>query len=423
MPLSRRNFLVGCSATIAALAGGRVGGLAFAAEGLPAQRDILVVVSLRGGCDGLNLIAPVDDPAYVAARSAELRLAERGEYAGLRLKNALPGFDFRLHPAAAALKEIYDSGDLALVHACGLTDGTRSHFEAMEYMELGAARQARPTSGWLSRHLAAVGAPGMLPAVAVNNSLPLALLADPTAVSLPSPASFSLQGHWRYGPQQLDLLREAYGGAARLEQAGARTLTAIDTLASYLPHDSEGNPLPYQPADTVEYPAEEYAAELSSALQSVSQLVKMEVGLQVATVDYGGWDTHEGQSYIFPELVEGLSRSLAAFYNDLSAYRDRLTVVVISEFGRRLRANESGGTDHGFGNAMLVLGGQTNGGQMYGRWPGLATEQLADGADLAITTDYRTVLSEILTRRLANPQIEAVFPGFSSTYQPLSILR
>ena len=423
MTLSRRSFMVGCSAAIAALAGGRVSNLAFASAGQPAQRDILVVISLRGGCDGLNLIAPVDDPAYVASRSAGLRLAERGDTAGLRLDRALPGFDFRIHPQAAALKELYDSGDMAVIHACGLTDGTRSHFEAIEYIERGMIQNTGLASGWLTRYLAAAGTQGLLPAISANAALPLALLASPNAVSLPEPAAFNLAGHWRYGAQQLDTLRAAYRGDARLPQAGARTLSTLDTLASHFPRDSEGAGLPYQPSGEAEYPVEDYAAELSGALQSVAQLIKLDVGLQVATVDYGGWDTHEHQSHLFPQLVEGLSRSLAAFYNDLSRYRSRLTIVVISEFGRRLRSNESDGTDHGFGNLMLVLGGNTNGGQMHGSWPGLATEQLADGADLAITTDYRTVLSDILTSRLATPHIEAIFPGFSSSYRPLNIVR
>lgn len=422
MALSRRGFLVGCSAAIAALAGGRLGGLAFAAPGDSADRDIMVVVFLRGGCDGLGLLAPADDRFYAAARSRSLRIADSGPDSGLPLANPLSGGDFRLHPLAAPLKEIYDSKALAFVHACGLIDGTRSHFVAMEQMERGVIGAQTAADGWISRHLAAVGAQGLLPAVAAGASLPIAFAASTQAVAIPEPAEFSLWGHWRYGEQQQRHLGRLYAGGTPLHGAGRRTLAAIDTVSAHIPRDGDGSPLPYAPEEGVEYPTDYHVDELSRSLQSVARLIKMDLGLQVATVDYGGWDTHEAQADIFPNLVEGLSRALAAFYNDLARYHDRLTVVVMSEFGRRLKANESGGTDHGHGNLLIALGGGVNGGRMYGRWPGLATEQLDDGADLAITTDYRAVLSEILARRLANPNAGQVFPG----YQPppaLGIVR
>lgn len=422
MPLTRRSFTIGCSAAIAAMAGGKLSNLAFAAPGDTTKRDTLVVVFLRGGCDGLNLVAPVDDEFYVAARRADMRIADKGAEAGLPLANALDGGDFRLHPSAAALKELYDSQALAIVHACGLTNGTRSHFEAMDFMERGTPDTKNIADGWLTRHLTSVNATSALSAVSTSASLPIALLASTQALSMPEPAEFSLWGHWKYGSQQQEALRRFYSGKTALHQAGARTLGALETVGKHIPRAADGSPQPYTPEDGVEYPTDYRVEELSVALQSVARLIKMDVGLQIATVDYGGWDTHEEQANVFPALIEGLSMSLAAFYNDMARYHDRLTMVVMSEFGRRLKSNDSGGTDHGHGNLMLTLGGNINGGRMYGAWPGLATEQLDDRADLAITTDYRTVLSEILERRLANPQVEQVFPKMG-TYVPLGIAR
>jgi uncharacterized protein (DUF1501 family) len=173
------------------------------------------------------------------------------------------------------------------------------------------------------------------------------------------------------------------------------------------------------PANNASYPTET-GAELSNALKTAAQLIKLDLGIQVVTVDYGDWDTHINQAYRFPELVKGLSQSLAAFYNDLSQQRQRLTVVVMSEFGRRLKSNQSNGTDHGYGGMMMALGGQVNGGRIYGEWKGLSSENLDDGADLAITTDYRAVLSEILVKRFQS-NVGDVFAGHS--YQPLGLIK
>jgi uncharacterized protein (DUF1501 family) len=422
MSISRRSFTVGCSKAIAALAGGRLGHLTFNTTSDTTQRDMLVVIFLRGGCDGLNLIGPTAEPAYIAARRTDLRVHNSGPQAGLALANPLADLDFRLHPEAGPLKELYDSQALAIIHACGLTNGTRSHFEAMEYMERGSPESKRTNGGWLARHILATKPAGLLPVISTSASQPLSLLEASQAVAMPSLEDFSLNGHWKYGKQQQEALGKIYVGSNGLELAGRGTLTSLESVASRVQRDEDGNISPYQPEDGIEYPTDYHISELSDALKTIARLIKLDLGLQVATVDYGGWDTHEEQAEIFPTLVAGLSQALHAFYNDMARYQQRLTVVVISEFGRRLKANESAGTDHGHGNAMLVLGGKINGGRMYGRWPGLANEQLDDGADLAITTDYRTVLSEILTRRLANPAIDTVFPGFTG-YQPLGVCR
>ncbi len=419
MHLSRRAFTIGCSAAIAALAGGRLGSLAYAAPTDTTLRDILVVVSLRGGADGLSLVAPTDDPHYVAARSASLRVADRGASAGLPLANALAGIDFRLHPLAAGLRELYDSQQLAIVHACGLAHGSRSHFEAIDLIERGAPRARQDGSGWITRYLAQIGADRTFGALATTSSLPVALDQSHNAVAMGEASDFALADGAGRTPA---LLRTLYRGDQPLHRAGIAALDAIDLVGRALPRAADGAPLPYEAEHGAEYPSEWHAAELSNALQTVARMIKMDVGLQVATVDYGGWDTHDAQTDALPQLVDGLARALAAFYNDMTRYHQRLTVVVVSEFGRRLRANESGGTDHGYGNALFVLGGNVNGGRMYGTWPGLATEQLEDGADLAITTEYRSVIAEIAQQRLGAPDLAAIFPQFTPT-TALGLLR
>lgn len=411
MGSTRREFICGCSAAIAALSGGWISDLVFAASDDTTPRDILVTIFLRGGCDGLGLLAPADDANYVAARG-DLRIETSGPNAGIRLPNAPAPLDFRLHPKAGPLKELYDDRSLAIVHACGLTSGTRSHFEAMDYMERGFPNGSGTASGWLARHLTSINAGGMIPALAASSNTPTSLQGNAAVVATNNVANFKLIGDAKYTKQQQTILQSAYAGSTGLHRAGLTTLDTIGKIDNSIPKDANGNPRPYVPENGADYPTQ-VGGSLSNALKTVAQLIKMDVGLQVATVDYGGWDTHESQANVFPNLIDGLSRAISAFYNDLVRYYHRLTVVVMSEFGRRLRANRSGGTDHGHGNVMLVLGGYVNGGKIFGAWPGLANEQLDNGVDLAITTDYRTVLSEIVAQRLANPNLAQVFPNFT----------
>ncbi len=411
MKLTRRQFLQGCCGAAGALAGARIVGLAQAAEaaaGAGPDGPLFLSLFLRGGCDGLNLVAPVDDREYVAARTEATRLQEHGPQAGLPLGQGLAKLDFRLHPAASPLKELYDAGDLAIVHACGNPNGTRSHFDAMDLMDRGVAQDKFKSlsSGWLARHLEVVGSRGALSAVAPQNGLPDSLLGAPAAFDVPDLDGLAYGG----GPELLASLRKLYAApsAAAFSGASRGAFRALDTAAGLVPRDAQGALKPYSTK------AKYGSGELADALRLVARLVKLDVGLHVAAVDFGGWDTHQAQGDRFPALVAELSRALAGFYDDLSRYRRRLTVVVMSEFGRRLKASESNGTDHGHGNVMLVLGGGINGGRMYGRWPGLAVEQLDNQVDLAVTTDYRAVLGEIVTRRLGDPQLARVFPGFEA---------
>lgn len=408
---SRRQFLVGCSAAIAAMAGGRVGNLVFAdplAGGLAAANDhILVMVFLRGGCDGLSLVSPYDDPNYVAKRGD---LAVTGALA-ISPQNASFTSSLGLHPSAAPLKELYDQGKLAIVHACGLDNDTRSHFDAMDYIERGTPDNKHMSSGWLTRHLQCVQPAGTLPTLASGAAAPISLLGEPDAVAMNDPGSYSLSGSWhytrntdvRYRDAMLNTAGAFYTGTDLLQSAGKRTIETIRALSAtpdYVP--------------TTSYPN----GGFGDSLKTVAQMIKLDLGLRVATVDLGGWDHHESQGVNeswgpFKNLTATLAQGLHAFYNDLPNHQAKLTVVVMSEFGRRLGVNLSNGTDHGHGNALLVLGGQVNGGKVYGAWPGLADENLDQREDLKITTDFRKVLSEIVVRQLGNGKLGTVFPGIS----------
>lgn len=419
--LTRREFLRGCSAAIAGLAGSRLAHLSFASpENAGASDEILLVVFLRGGWDALNVVPPIAGPDrghYETARP-NLKVPVAGPEAAL----ALDG-QFGLHPALAPLYDVYQDGKLAVVHAAGLTSDTRSHFDAMQFMEMGTPGVKSTTTGWLTRHLnSAEGLPDtiLLPALSAGASQTASLQGSHETVAMTNPDTFSFIGHWLYRDQQRSALRRMYNGNTWLYEAGTQTLDAIDLIETV---DLDN----YTPANGAVYPD----GSFGDNLEMIAQIIKLDVGLRVATVDLGGWDTHEyqgdGSSGYMASLLGQLGQGLAAFHLDLdgtgsSNYTDRLTAVVKSEFGRRLRENASRGTDHGHGCVLLVMGGHTNGGQVYGQWPGLSNEQLYDGADLEVTTDYRRVLSEILIRRLGNPQLGIVFPGYSD-YQPMGIVQ
>ncbi len=417
MTFARRSMLVGCSNAIAALAGGRLRNVVLGPETDTTQRDTFVLVFLRGGCDGLSLVAPYADDEYINNRpTLKINAPGNAQNAAYALPSALNrDVPFGLHPKAGALKELYDQQRLAIVHACGLTNGTRSHFDAMDYMERGTPDSLNTTTGWLTRHLESINAGGYIPALAAASLPPGSLLNSPDTIAMTNANDFKLHGHWKYGPKHKTALRAFYADGSALGQTGTTTLDTIDAVAAK-------NVGTYTPDTGVEYPSESYANSFSQSLKLVAQMIKADLNVQVATVDFGGWDTHEGQPWVFPNQIDALARGIGAFYNDLSRYHGRLTVVIMSEFGRRLRENRSGGTDHGHGNVMMVLGGNVNGGKIYGDWPGLKAEELDHYVDLGITTDYRRVLSEILVRRLANGQLGRVFPNYRD-YIPLGIVN
>jgi uncharacterized protein (DUF1501 family) len=420
--LSRRDFLVGCSAAIAALAGSRLTHLSFAgqSESGDFNEEILIVIFLRGGVDGLNVVPPIAGPdrGIYETKRPYLNIPVTGPDAALALNS-----QFGFHPAMAPAYNLYQAGKLAVVQAAGLTNDTRSHFDAMQYMELGTPGVKTTTTGWITRHLqSAPNLPAsiLLPALSVGSAQSVSLIGSNEAVAMTDPDGFTFNGHWNYRDAQRLALRNMFAGDHWLSEAGTRTLNLVDLIEA-------ADPGAYIPANGAVYPDNSFG----NSLQVVAQLIKLDMGLRIATIDLGGFDTHEyqgdGSGGYLADLLGTLAEGLEGLYTDLDGsgaqdYNSRTTCVVKSEFGRRLKENANHGTDHGHGNFMFVLGGNVNGGAVYGDWPGLADEALYEHADLAITTDFRRVLSEILIRRLANPYLNSIFPGYEG-YSPLGVVQ
>ena len=370
-----------------------------------ANDPILVVLFLRGGADGLNLISPSGDTDYIAARPPSLRVVRKGDDAGHLLSHQAADVDFRFHAQAPELSELFKAKELAVIHASGLTDGTRSHFDAEDRME--RATKGATAGGWLGRWLNNAKLSGDLPALAVGTSAPESTRGSADVAVAEEMEQLIIAAGHDLSPLLRERLRAGFGTHALLGAPVERLIALSQTLEARLKNPETGNFGAYQP--TVDYPEEN---DLSDPLKTVAQAIKLDLGMRVATVDFGGWDTHMDQSGDFANQTQTLSSALMAFWRDLGQARDRTCVVVMSEFGRRLRSNTSGGTDHGFGNAMMVLGGNVAGGQMLGEWPGLANDALDDGADLAITTDYRHVLGEVMQKHMQTQDIDSIFPAF-----------
>jgi uncharacterized protein (DUF1501 family) len=366
----------------------------------------LLVIFLRGGCDGLSLVAPAGDADYVAARPGALRVAREGDDAGLWIDGANADADFRFHPRAGGLHELYAAGELAVIHAAGLTDGTRSHFDAEDRMER-AAPGGSSFGGWLGRWLEDVRPEGLMPALAAASRAPDAFLGGAgVAVAEDLRGLITAEGNWLAAHLREHMAR-AFANDPLLGGPVQRLMTLSDIIEGRLLSPETGAVADYRP--DVPYPDD---SPFCRSLMTVARAIKLDLGLRVASIDYGDWDTHIAQAGPFAEQTKRLSDGMLAFWRDLGPFRDRAQVVVMSEFGRRLKANDSGGTDHGFGNVMLTLGPNVRGGRMYGTWPGLKNEALDAGADLDITTDYRHVLAEIMARHMGHGALERLFPGF-----------
>lgn len=394
--ISRRTLLgAGAAGVFAGLAGELLSTqLAYASPGY--QGDVFVLLSLRGGFDGLSAVVPHGDPAYYKARP------------GIAVPKArLIGGDaaFGLNPALAPLLPFWKSGKLAAVQAVGQPAPNRSHFSAMEELERAAPGTTLRT-GWLDRMVGGLGASGAFDAVSVGSAMPARVLVGPAPdLDLKSVDKFVLSGEYTNRPMA-QTIAALYADAP---DALARTAaTATSALATAGQLQAAG----YTPANGAVYPD----TELGRALRDVARLVKSDVGLMSACVDYGEWDMHENLGTatsgkrMYDHLAE-FAHALAAFATDLGpAGLGRVTLITVSEFGRRVAQNGSGGLDHGYGNAMFVLGGGVKGGKVYGRWPGLSASRLVAG-DLAVTTDYRAVIGEILRARCGVPDVARVFPG------------
>ncbi len=364
----------------------------------------LVVVFLRGGSDGLALVSPTSDPDFIAGRPEDLRVLRKGDGAGHTIKQQFADVDFRFHSAAGALSQLYDAGDLSLIHAAGLSEATRSHFDAEARIERAAG--SADAGGWLGRWLKTIPAGPELPALAVGTTLPGALDGHEAAVAEELGNLVLAGGHW-LAPALRARLAQGFGAHGPVDASMRQLLDLSQMIAGRIWSEADGAVRPYAPE--VEYPADN---PISAPLMTIAQTLKLGMGTRVATVDVPGWDTHVRQAGDFGNQVRWLSEGLMAFWRDLGPLQQDASVVVMSEFGRRLRSNASGGTDHGRGNVMMVLGPQAKGGRMLGRWPGLANDMLEEGADLAVTTDYRSVLAELMSGHMKAADLSTVFPGF-----------
>jgi uncharacterized protein (DUF1501 family) len=409
-PLTRRQFLQGMAAAAVITAWpGWMPRLAFAPPQTNPRGDALLVLFLRGAADALNMVVPHGEEAYYRARPTIGIARPDHTSAGEDSRVVdLDGF-FGFHPALRPLLEPWQTGHLAIIHACGAPDDSRSHFKAMALMERGVEDERGPASGWVNRHLASYNTGNNSPirAIGLGGGLPRSLYGAVPATAMRSIVDFHLSGDERRAAQMMTMLRGLHQTENELGQIGRETLGVIDTL-------SQLDPAAYIPRGGAVYPDSDFGY----SLRQVAMLIKAEAGLEAAAIDLGGWDTHFGQGGsvgLMARLLDDLGQGLAAFHADMLDYMGQISVVVMSEFGRRVHENASLGTDHGHGTLMMMLGGHVTGGKILGNWPGLGDGLLFGPGDLAATTDYRDVLAELVRVRLNNTAVDQVFPG----YQPI----
>jgi uncharacterized protein (DUF1501 family) len=410
--LTRRSFMARTTATAIALATPAWLPRVTFAQSENSARDVMVSIFLRGGADGLTLVAPFGDPAYYSLRPTiaipqpDSSNANRGV--------DLDGF-FCLPNAMSSLLPAFQSQDLLVVHATGSTDPTRSHFDAQNYMEVGVPGANDLASGWLGRHLASrspMKANAALRAVGFSFGMPLTLAGAPATLPIPDPANFGLAGSSTTRTARLNWLGNAY--SAERDPLKAAALNTQRTIATLTGLNIAG----YAPAGGAVYPTGSFAA----ALRSTAALIRADIGVEAVQIDISGWDTHSAQGPLTGSMANNMrtfATSLAAFHQDLegASRLNQVTLAAISEFGRVARENGSQGTDHGHGNCMFVMGGNTNGGRVMSAWPGLSPGQLYENQDLAITIDHRDILAEIVSQRLDNTNIDYVFPGYTPSFR------
>ena len=397
-----RRTLLGASAlaSLGFLLGARRGWAESAPPGERPETPVLLCVFLRGAADGLNIVVPHADDEYYRLRPG-MAIPRPGEKRGAI---DLDG-RFGLHPRLLPLKAAFDAKELALIHAVGSPHPTRSHFEAQDYMETAQVGERSASRGWLANYFAARPLAGAtaLRAVAVTSRSPLSLRGYRDAVVAPNLRDFRLNGPSELEPVLAQGFRRLYAEDAPglAERAGGRALAASEVVAKAL--GKRRRAAPGYSRDTQDF-------------ADVAKLIKADVGLETAWLDLGGWDTHRGQGSSengeLPQKLDRLARALAAFRADLGPAFQRVVVVVMSEFGRTARENGTGGTDHGHGNVMLVLGGKVQGGRVLGNLPALTADQLFEGRDVPVTTDFRDVLAELTERHLLLPDASALFPGY-----------
>lgn len=388
------------------------------AQSANSSRDVIVSVFLSGGCDGMSLVVPFGDPNYYTGRP-NIAIA-RPDAAGTGPKaTALDNF-FGFSPGMAPLYPAYQAGNLLVAHATGSVNTSRSHFDAQRYMEVGKPADTSINGGWLGRHLAMstpMRADAPLRALSFTSGMPVTLSGAPKALPIPNPANFTIGGTAATAPARTAFLAQNYGQASNPVQSNA--LDTTNTIALLQRINFAG----YAPTSGAVYPG----GGFSNALRSTAAMIKADVGLEAAHIFMGGWDTHSTQGPIpgtdgqyMHNLMMQLSQSLAAFHADIiqGNTATKVTLVVISEFGRNARENGDRGTDHGRGNVAFAMGRNINGGRvLVNGWPGLARENLEAGQDLRVTLDHRDILAEIVQNRLGNPNLGAIFPDFTPRFR------
>ena len=381
------------------------------ASGTNSRPKRLIAIFQRGAVDGLSVIVPFGDGNYYRARPS-IAIQRPGGSDGAAVD--LDGF-FGLNPRLQPLKRYWDARQLAIVHACGSPDSTRSHFDAQDYMETATPGVKSTGDGWLNRVLQAersrepvAGAAASTPfrAVAIAQQLPRMLQGTAPALAMNQLGQFGIRAGQASEMVGASFEAEYQAAADRvLNGTGREAFDAIKMLKT-------ADPSRYEPAAGVEYPRSPFG----QALKQIAQLTKSNVGLEIAFADVGGWDTHVNQGSAQGQLagrLDDFARAIAALVADLGDRMEDTVVLTMSEFGRAVNENGNRGTDHGHGNAMIVVGGGVRGGRVYGRWPGLAVEQRYDRRDLAVTTDFRDVFGEIVVRHLGVRETARVFPGFA----------
>jgi uncharacterized protein (DUF1501 family) len=368
-----------------------------------ARRKILITIFQRGAVDGLNMIVPFGEREYYAARPSIAVPKPNGAEGAVDLD----GF-FGLHPRLAPLKPLWDSKQMAIVHAAGSPDGTRSHFDAQDYMETATPGVKSTQDGWLNRYLHAREHAEATPfrAVALAPQMPRSLQGLEPALAIGQIGQFGIRAGQATDMVQASFESEYAAAADKvLNRTGGQAFDAVRMLKS-------ADPSKYQPENGADYPRSGYG----EALRQIAQLIKADVGLEVAFAEAGGWDTHVNQGSSVGQLaarLDDFGRGIAALARDLGDRMSDIVILTMSEFGRAVAENGNRGTDHGHGNAMMIIGGENvRGGKVYGRWPGLGREQRYDGRDLAVTTDFRSVFAEVVRGHLGVTDTGTIFPGF-----------
>jgi len=372
------------------------------------RRKTLITIFQRGAVDGLNMVVPYGEGEYYRLRPT-LAITQPGKASGGEAAIDLDKF-FGLHPSLASLKPLWDAKRLAIVHAAGSPDNTRSHFDAQDYMESGTPGRKSTPDGWLNRLLQARTDTKASPfrAVSMTQNLPRTLQGRAPALAISNLADFTIRaGRYSQSVQGgfEDIYEESVGDSLR--GTGKETFEAVKFL-------KQVNPAQYKPENGAQYPRGRYGA----SLLQIAQLIKAGVGLEVAFTDMGGWDTHTNQGAARGQLSLLLGQfgaGLSALITDLGPARmEDVVILTMSEFGRTARENGTRGTDHGHANAMFVVGGGVRGGHVYGEWPGLKGDQLFEGRDLALTTDFRDVFGEVAQKHLGNSNLQTIFPGYAA---------